>query len=259
MTDTTSHPIDTASQGASTGMLSAEFYKLRAHRTPLAIFAVVLLGVLAPSAVLAFYTPDSATAYNDIWTTVFELLGPLTAIVFGSWLIGTEYKQGTLKRMLTTEPRRARAIGAKATAGVVATVAGLATVAVTGFGAAWLVGNLNDTAVTWDSRQILAAIFTSLVSAAIGFALSTVTRNAAFGMVAGIGMLLVFDPLLSLIPTVGDYTLGSVLGIVDSAISGTESAFETASLATSTAVITLGAWMALLGGAAARLFMSRDV
>ncbi|GEM_PF-615912 len=252
-------PDLTTTHSPSTGTWRAELYKLRAHRTPAAVAGILLLGVLAPSAVLLWYTPDSAMAYTETWSTVFAILGPLTAIVYGGWLVGTEYKQGTMKRMLTTEPRRLRALGAKATAGVSTLAFGLVGALGLGWAAAWVVGDLNGVSVPFETRELLATVVTSVLFASVAFGLATLTRNGAFGMVATTGLLLVLDPLISLIPTVGDYTLGSVIGVVDEAISGETSPFDTASIATTTAVAALAAWMGGLGLTTARLFARRDV
>ena len=243
----------------STGMWQADLYKLRTHRTPAAIAGVLLLGLLAPSAVMIWYTPSDPIAYVETWSTVFAILAPLAAIVYGGWLVGTEYKQGTLKRMLTTEPRRLRALGAKATAGVTTLVLGLVGAIDVGWAGAWVVGEFNGVAVPFQTRDLLATVVSSTLYASIAFSLATITRNGAFGMVATTGLLLVLDPLISLIPTVGDYTLGSVIGVVDEAISGEVSPFETASIATSTAAAVLAAWVAGLTLTTTRLFVRRDV
>ncbi|MDG2112230.1 MAG: ABC transporter permease, partial [Actinomycetota bacterium] len=156
----------------TTGMMSAEVYKLKAHRTPLATLAVLLVGVLAAPAVLLFYTPADSSAYGEVWQLIYALLAPLTAMVFGGWLIGTEYRQGTLKRMLTTEPRRLRALGAKAAVGGAALLLGLAVAAAAGWGASWLVGSFNDAAVAFEGRDLLAAGVWALISAAVAFVLA---------------------------------------------------------------------------------------
>ena len=75
-------------------MTAAEIYKLRTQRTPLVCAAVLLGGVLVPSVVLIWVTPSDLSAYADIFTGTFEVLSILLAIVFGGWLLGTEYRQG---------------------------------------------------------------------------------------------------------------------------------------------------------------------
>ena len=97
-------------------MTRAEIYKIRTHRTPLVCAAALLTGVLAPSIVLMWYTPKDPAAYNA-FSDVYELSGLLLGIVFGGWLLGAEYRQGTVKRLLASEPRRIRALTTKGLVG----------------------------------------------------------------------------------------------------------------------------------------------
>ena len=137
----------------TTGLAKAEWFKIANHRTPVVTGVVMLLAVLAPAAVLIFYTPSNIAAYGEAFTATYSLAAPLTAIVFGGWLLGTEYRQGTTKRLLTSEPRRLRALGTKAAVGGVTLAGALVVTALAGWGASWLVGSLNDVTVAWNGRD----------------------------------------------------------------------------------------------------------
>ncbi len=241
-------------------MIKAELYKLRTHRTPLATAATLLVGVLAPSVVMLWYTPTNTSAYADTWLAVYSILAILLAIVFGGWALGTEYRQDTVKRMLASEPRRGRALATKASAAAASMTAVLAAVAGLGWLAARVVGDMNDVMVAWEGRQVLATVFTALLAGAMTFGLSAITRSDSFAMIGMVGLLLVLDPLLGLIPKIGDYTLGSSLSVVSDKIAGTASGFgEVASLSTSSATLTLVAWLVAFVGGGTVLFASRDI
>ena len=238
-------------------MTAAEIY-IRTQRTPLVCAAVLLGGVLVPSVVLIWVTPSDLSAYADIFTGTFEVLSILLAIVFGGWLLGTEYRQGTVKRLLTSEPRRLRAIATKGLVGAGALSAVLVATAGIGWAAAHIVGSMNDVTVPWDGRTLLAAGVTALIGATVAYSLSAVTRSDSFAMVGTVTMLLVLTPLLSLIPKVGKYMIGSALEGLSQWMAGDASE----ALATSspgTAAITLAAWLTVLLAGGAVLFASRDV
>jgi len=220
----------------------------------------MFLAVLAPAAVLSFYTPSAQAAYSEAWSATYGLIGPLVAIVFGGWLLGTEYRQGTTKRILTAEPRRMRALGTKGAVGAGALSILLATSAVAGWGAAWIVGNMNDVSIAWNGRELLAAGLFALAAGVVSFALSAITRSDSFAMVGSVALVLVLDPLLSLIPTIGDYTFVTAVSTLTDEVAGSVSAFgDSASLSVVGALITSGAWFAAFIGGAAYLFSTRDV
>lgn len=244
-------------------MTRAELYKLRTHRTPLITSLVLLLGVLTPSVVLIWYSPQTPAAYGTAFTATYGILATLLAVVFGGWLLGTEYRQDTVKRFLTTEPRRLRALGTKAAVGGGALAVALAATAAIGWTAARVVGSMNDVTVAWNGRELLAATVTALVAAAVAFGLSALTRSDSFAMVGTVAMLLVLDPLLTLIPKIGKYSFGSALGVITDEIEGAASAVgpfaEPAALSTGTATMTIAAWMVVLVGTGVALFAHRDV
>lgn len=241
-------------------MSRAEFFKIRTHRTPWVCAGLLLVGVLASPAVLLFYTPSDTAAYTDAFTGTYSVLAPLVAIVFGAWLLGTEYRQGTVKRMLTSESRRFQVLVTKAGVGITVLSAMLATSAVIGWGASRFVGSLNDVAVAWNGRELLAAGVFAVVSAIVAYGISAVTRSDAFAMVGTVGLVLVLDPLLSLIPKVGEYSFASSLTVITDRISATPDVFSNASsMGLGAAGITVGVWLAVVLGTGSYLFASRDV
>lgn len=245
-------------------MIATELFKIRTHRTPYAVLAALLVASLAPSVVLTWYTPASPDAYVDAFGLTYSIFAVLMSVVFGGWLLGTEYRQDTVKRMLASEPRRLLNLRAKATAGVTVLVAALTGVALIGWSAAWFVGDMNGFAVEFVWRELLAAGVMALVAAAVSFALSALTRSDAFAMVGTVGMLLILDPLLSAIPTVGKFSLGSAMGVIINEIEGLGAAVAgpapaSAQLGLGAASVTVSLWLALLVGAGVARFARSDV
>lgn len=240
-------------------MMNAELYKIRTHKTPLLTAAAALAGVLAPSVAFIWYSPGDPSAYTDTYMGVFSLVAALAGAVFGAWLLGTEYRQGTVKRLLTHEPRRMRALATKGAVGAGVLATATAAIGTIGWAAARWIGSLNDVTVAFEWRELVGVGLFAMVAAAIAYGLSAITRSDSFAMVGTIGTLLVLDPLLSLIPKVGDYTLGNVTGVIQNAIQNTAEPFaQAATISTMTAVITLGAWLAAVVGGGALLFQRRD-
>ena len=239
-------------------MIRAELYKLRTHRTPMACAATLLIGVLAPSVMLIWYTPADSAAYTDAFTSAFETLSLLLAIVFGGWLLGTEYRQSTVKRLLTSEPRRIRALTTKGLVGGAAMSVVLTTIAGAGWAAARVVGSMNDVTVPLDARILLAFSLSALIAAAVAFSLSAVTRSDSFAMVGTVATILVVGLPLSLIPKVGKYTFFPAITRVEQWVSGGPSeTLET--LSAGTAAVALAAWLVAFLTLGTVLFASRDV
>ena len=239
-------------------MTRAEIYKLRTHRTPLVCTAGLLIGVLAPSIVMIWYTPTDPASYGEGFSNMFESLSPLMGIVFGGWLLGTEYRQGTVKRLLTSEPRRLRALATKGLVGAAAMSIVLATVAGVGWSAARLVGSMNDATVPWDGRALLAFSVSTIVAAAFAYSLSAVTRSDSFAMVGTVAAILVVGLPLSLVPKVGKYTIFPAITRVEEWVSG-NATDSLSTLSADAAVFTLAAWLAAFLTAGAVLFARRDV
>ncbi|MEZ5382911.1 MAG: ABC transporter permease subunit [Microthrixaceae bacterium] len=239
-------------------MLHAELYKIRTHRTPWVSAAILVVGVLAPSAVVAFSRPGDAAAYSENFLEAFGVLSILTAVAFGGWLLGAEYRQDTAKRMLASEPRRLRALGAKATAGVCWLAAMLAGAALIGWVAARAVGSAHGAAVPWDGRALLASGLTAAVAAALTFGLSAVTRSDTVAIVGSLALIIILDPLLSMVPRLGKYTLGNGVDTIGAHIDGDAAWIGQLSIGAGTAVAVTALWLAVALGVGAALFVRRD-
>ncbi|NND76086.1 MAG: hypothetical protein HKN44_13870 [Ilumatobacter sp.] len=238
-------------------MINAEIYKLRTQLHPIGYATVLLVGVLVPSAVLIWYTPTDSSTYTEAFRATFGIISVLLAIEFGGWLLGTEYRQGTVKRMLTSEPRRLRALATKGGVGAAGLAAVLVTGATVGWVAARVVGSMNDVTVPWQGWELLGDGLTALVAATFAYGLSAITRSDSFAKVGTVALILVIEPMLGAIPHVGDYTIGSALNGITTWIASEQAMPGT--LAVSTAFVTLAAWLGAVTVTGATLFARRDV
>jgi ABC-type transport system involved in multi-copper enzyme maturation permease subunit len=241
-------------------MLRAEIYKIVNHRLPKLCLLITLLGIVGPSIALIFYTPKTPSAYATTYRHVYEILPSVVAVAFGGWILGTEYRQDTLKRILVTEPRRARTLVAKAVTGLATLTAALFAIAVLGWVTARIVGALNDYVVAWPGREFLPGALFAIGAASVAFALSAITKSDSLAMVATLALVLILDPLLAMIPWVGRFTFGGALETLTSRAGGSAGGlFDTSLLTNAQASITLAVWLTLFLGAAGYLFQSRDL
>ena len=127
-----------------------------------------------------------------------------------------------------------------------------------GWTAARIVGSMNDVTVAWQGRTMLVAALFGLAMATVAYGLSAITRSDAFAMVGTVAMVFILEPLLSVIPKFGDYTLVNALGRVLSVV-GSDATVEPGALSMGVAAATLTAWLVVLLGVGAVAFARRDV
>ncbi len=241
-------------------MLRAELRKVVSQRVPRLLLGVMLLGHLGPSLALTVYTPDTQAGYSTTWTHVFQILPSIVAIAFGGWVLGTEYRQDTLKRLLTNEPRRGRVLAAKAFVGASVLVTSIVFVALAGWLTARGVAAMHGYTVAWNGRELLSGGLFALGAATVAFALSAVTRNDAAAMVATLALVLILDPLLARLPLVGKFTFAGALETITARVGGNRGGmFDTTLLSNLQATLTLSVWLGGFLCAATLLFNIRDV
>jgi len=230
--------------------MRAEFLKIRYLPTPLwtGVFmgACFLIG-------LVFSVLDGVGQEEAVLDISIGLPAAIVSIVLGAWIVGVEFGQNTLRRLLSTDPRRTRLAFSKL-AVCLAVVAG-ATVVL------WLAGMLifslagSGHETTIDSSQALrngaAVLLTNVIYAVIAMGLAWVTRSMAGGMTVAFVFFFVIDSVFALLPNVGDYSLGAALGTLDEAIRGTDQGIfgPTESISTEAALIALAAWVIVVFGA----------
>jgi ABC-type transport system involved in multi-copper enzyme maturation permease subunit len=204
-------------------MIRTELFKLRTHRTPWVLLAILIASLLIAPIYFAIKSPDDTTGLMDAYIGVSGILTPLLATVFGGWMIGHEYRQGTLRRVLGNDARRGRLIATKAATGLVALIAGVSIAVGVGALASLASAASFGETIVWDGvlRSVLSDGFFALVIASIAFILSILLRSDTYAMLGALGVMIIVGPLLTLIPAVGKYTPSALAIDVTSWISGT--------------------------------------
>ncbi|MGH1488009.1 MAG: ABC transporter permease [Acidimicrobiales bacterium] len=239
-------------------MTRTELFKLRSHRTPWVLLATLVTSLVIAPIYYAIKNPENSQAVIETFGGVFGAVTPLIGTIFGGWLVGHEFRQGTMRRVLGNDARRHRLIATKALVGLGAFAAGMSTAA--GIGAlasAVSVASFGET-LMWDGvvRDILSGGFMALVPAAIAFGLSILLRSDTYAMLGALALMIIVAPLLTLIPRVGKYTPSALAADVSLWISGTG---EQLGVAIAPASAGLAASIGVLAGAAVVTFHRSDI
>lgn len=239
-------------------MIRPELFKLRHHRTPWVLLATLTTATVIAPVYYAFNNPAEVSDITGVLGLVLIAVGSLLAAVFGGWVVGHEFRQGTLRRVLGSDARRSRLLATKAAIGTLGLAVGMATASAVGMLASVASAASFGETLVWDGllREMLAAGFTAFVVASIAFGLSVLLRSDTYAMLGSLAVMIVVGPLLSLIPRVGKYMPSQLTDDVATWING---AADEAVVSIAPASITLAAMLAVLGAAAATSFQRRDV
>jgi hypothetical protein len=155
-----------------------------------------------------------------------------------------------LRRTLTSDPRRLRLFFAKFL--VALFLVALVSVAVHLVAMPFydIAADRHDQSVALaDFRDVvLDSLITNVVYAIVGGALVLITASMAGGVTAALVFVFVVDTVLSVVPDVGDYSLGVALADILLAIRPSQDFLGTTVHSTSVAVVILAAWLAVLAG-----------
>lgn len=238
-------------------MIRTELFKLRTHRTPRVLLTTFALSLSVAPIYLAIRTPTDTQVFTDAYLGVAGIMGPLLGAVFGGWLIGHEFRQGTLRRVLGNDARRGRLVATKATVGLAAATVAMSIAAGIGVVASAASAASFGETIAFDGvfRNLLGGGTFTLITAAIAFALSILLRSDTYAMLGALGVMLIVGPLLAAIPTVGKYTPWALTADVTTWISGPGEL----GVAIVPASLGLTASISALAGAAMMTFNRRDI
>lgn len=239
-------------------MIRTELFKLRTHRTPWVLLTTLIAALGISPIYYAIKEPDDPMALIETSGGVFGIMTPFLGAVFGGWILGHEFRQGTLRRVLGNDARRGRLIATKAAIGLVALIVGMAFAAAAGSLAASASASSFGGTLEWDGvvKNILSAGFIALVTAAIAFGLSILLRSDTYAMLGALGLMIIVGPLLLLIPRVGKYTPFALANDVTLWIADTGEPLEVPIV---TASLGLAASMGVLAVTATAVFHRRDI
>ena len=217
-----------------TRLIGAEALKLRSTRT----FIAVTLGSLA----LALIVTTAVALGGDFEPGTANGRQPLAgagivqvfALILGILAVTTEFRHGTITPTLLVTPDRRRLIGAKLAAHV---VAGLALGLVSfGAGAAIALTALSarDIPSELTNGDVLAIVAGGTAGtalfAAVGVGLGALLRNQVGAIVAALAWVYALEPLLGVVPGIGDTVKTYGFGALSSGLSDTAAADPDADL-----------------------------
>lgn len=239
-------------------MIRTELFKLRTHRTPWVLFAILVASVAVAPIYYAIKNPGDPADVIATFGGVFSAMTPLLGAVFGGWIVGHEFRQGTLRRVLGNDARRGRLVAMKAAVGLGAITVGMAVAA--GIGVLASVASVASfgESIVWDGvfRDVISSGFYGLVTAAIAFGFSVLMRSDTYAMLGALGLIIIIGPLLTLIPKVGKYTPSAVANDVALWIASPK---EQLGVGIASASLTAVAYIVGLAVAATATFNRRDI
>ena len=212
-----------------TRLLGAELFKLRTTRTfyglvfgPIAL--LVLIVVLASA--LGHHTRADAVMRGLMGLGL--LLSEPFAMVLGILAITTEFRHGTITPTLLVAPRRTPLLLAKLVASVLTGLvlgliaSGLVALIVSGISSA---RGYPDGSTGGDVlRMVVGITLGAGLFGAFGLGLGAIVRNQVGAIIGGLVYMAVLEPLLGIIPTVGDWIQKYGLGGSSGALSHTNGA-----------------------------------
>lgn len=140
----------------------------------------------------------------------------IVSVVIGAWVVGLEYGQKTMPRMLAADPRRSLAVVRKILTAAIATVGLTAFFFAIGYPAFLLFAEGHgaglDRALYLDQAQV--ALVTNLSYTLIGVGFALLTASMAGGLTAAFVFIFVFSTFFSVLPEVGDWSFSVALGEV---------------------------------------------
>lgn len=237
--------------------VAAEFLKLQALPTP-KVIAALCLGLTAVVAlIVVITTPSDPEIYRQA-TREAALIGTsIGALVFGAWVFGLDFAQGTLRRTLSTEPRRGVVLAEKALVTLLATLAFSAVSATFGAVLAQLLSASQSIDLAWsESLDLIPSLMIqATLVALLAAAVTLLFRSFTGGLVAAFALLFVIDGLLGIWTAISDYTIGAALSDIAAVFANDDSAPTNGLLS---AVLIALAWIAAISAPGVIRFLRAD-
>ncbi|MDO8795671.1 MAG: hypothetical protein Q7J25_13750 [Vicinamibacterales bacterium] len=235
--------------------MNAELLKLRVLPTPRLILALCFGSITVVALIVLAVRPSNIDVYREAPDVMAQTAVVIGAIVFGAWVTGVEFAQGTLRRALIAEPRRATILLNKYAVILVASMCTAALCAILALALGKLTASVNT--VAFDSSNALKEVGTTMLQAGFVSTLSAsitlLLRSFAGGLIGSFVLLFVIDGVLQLSSAIRHYTFGSAMSDIAAAAGGD---IHTHSVAA--AALIAAAWVTAAAVPAAARFMRGD-
>jgi ABC-2 type transport system permease protein len=246
-----------------TRLISAELLKLRSTRTALALIGsvvglVVLIGLIA--SITADFKRDDVRTVDLLGIAGFA---QVFALILGILAVTTEFRHGTITPTLTVGPDRVRLVLAKLVAHVLAGL--LLGILAVGLTTAIVLIVLSSRGIdTGLTNGDVAGVVVGLVLAtglwaALGVGLGALVRNQVGAIVGALAYLFVLEPLIGIIPTVGEAVQKYGLNGLTSGLAGVDDGTDTDLLTALPAGLLLAGYAAVFVVAGIALMRRRDI
>jgi ABC-2 type transport system permease protein len=208
------------------GAIRSELLKLRTTRTFLGIVIATLgLVALITGAQAAADSFDAGATPGIDLLDVAGLAQPF-ALVLGILAVSTEFRHGTITPTLLATPDRLRLMLAKLSAhGAAGVVLGLVAYGIAALLMAVILPmrDISSGISTGDGiEMVVGGVLCIALLAAIGVGVGAIVRNQVGGVIGGLAWMFMIEPLLTAIPTVGDWVEDYGIGGAITAVSGSE-------------------------------------
>lgn len=236
--------------------MAAELAKVRALPTP-RVTLFVSLGFVALAFVITLLSgTDKPSSYVDGATSAAALGAGIGSIVIGVWMVGVEYGEKTLRRVLTADPRRTSVLLSKLAVGLAVVLALTILTWTAAVVAMSLSAAINGVASPADELvgDAVASLFVNSIYALMGAGVALLTRSMAGGMTVMLAMLFAVEVIVAAIPGIQDVSLARATGEIADAISGDGDDPELAR-----GVLVTLAWIAVVMGGGVMRFLEEDV
>lgn len=239
-------------------MFAAELLKIRSMPAPRLTLIITLALVVISAVIVVVIAPEdgASTAYYEVPDLVAQVIISIGGIVLGAWIFGLEFSSKTLRLAATVQPSRQRLVLVKLFSAVVLLLAYVVAVMATTLLLEAILASIGSVAFPFGQQldNALSAGVEALLWGVFAFGLALLFRSYTAGLVAALVLALGVDAGLQQIPTVGKYSLGSATSSVGDAITG-----GAATLALGVALLAVLGWLAVVIGAGAARFITRDL
>lgn len=199
--------------------MRSELAKVRAMPTPrwcvIAVFTTMLLGVAAT-------VSWGLGSEGDAFDFAIGFPASIAAVVFGVWLFGVEYGEGTMRRTLTADPRRGRLFFSKLVTGILLVLVATVIIYVVAFPlydlAADRHGQSIELARYFDA--MLVALVQNVAYLLVGVAFAVISASMAGGVTFALIFVFIFSVAVAAVPDVGRYSFAVVMADIDTVIRG---------------------------------------